>query len=295
MCPAFAAVIDRDGTDPTSVRVVVYMTRRRPLAKPNPLSTFWQYRFLIGQLTRRDVVLKYRGSVLGIGWSFFHPLLLLAAFTLVFGGVLGTRWGGTGSGLEFALFIYCGLLVFTPFSEVVGAAPRLLYGYQSYVKKIVFPTEILPLVAVLAATVHGVANLALLAVAVMLSGHGHWTLLLMPLVLLPAWLFTLGLAWLLAAAGAYMRDLAHAMPVLTQVLMFLSPVFYPMDAAPPALRGLHLANPLAMAMEDVRRAALEGLPPRWDLWLAMIAVGLAAALLGHAFFRSAKEEFADVL
>lgn len=267
----------------------------RPL---NPLSIatdLWRQRYLIGQLTRRDVVLKYRGSVLGIGWSFFHPLLLLAAFTLVFGGVMGARWGGVGSGLELALFIYCGLLVFTPFAEVAGAAPRLLYGYQSYVKKIVFPTEILPLVSVLGATVHGAANLLLLATAAVLSGHGHWTLLLTPVALLPAWLFTLGLAWLLAAAGAYVRDLAHVMPVLTQVLMFLSPVFYPLDAAPAALRGLHLANPLATAMEDVRRTALEGLPPRWELWLAMTALGLAVAFLGHAFFRSTKEEFADVL
>ncbi len=268
------------------------MRTSSPLLAPAAL---WRHRYLIGQLTRRDVVLKYRGSVLGIGWSFFHPLLLLGAFTLVFGGVLGARWSGGGSGLDLALFIYCGLLVFTPFAEVVSAAPRLLYGYQSYVKKIVFPTEILPLVAVFGATVHGAANLALLAVAAVASGHGHWTLLLTPVALLPAWLFTLGLAWLLTAVGAYVRDLAHIMPVLTQALMFLSPVFYPQEAAPAALRSLLQVNPLATTMEDVRRTALEGLPPHWNIWLTMTATCLVIAFLGHAFFRSAQEEFADVL
>lgn len=264
----------------------------------NPLriaADLYRYRYLIGQLTRRDVLLKYRGSYLGIGWSFFYPLLLLAAFTLVFGEVLGARWRGASGGLELALFIYCGLLVFTPFAEVAGSAPRLLYGYQNYVKKIVFPTEVLPLVAVLAATVHGVANFALLCAVALLSGKGHGTLLLTPLALVPAWLFTLGTAWFLSAVGAYVRDLGHVVPVLTQLLMFLSPVFYPLEAAPAALRGIHSINPLAAAMDDVRRTALEGLPPRWDVWLAMTAMGLAVAAAGYVFFRSAKEEFADVL
>lgn len=253
-------------------------------------------RYLIGQLTRRDVLLKYRGSYLGIGWSFLYPLLLLAAFSVVFGGVIGTRWGtATGRGLDLTLFIYCGLVVFTPFAEVASATPRLLQGYQSYVKKIIFPTEILPLVTVLSATLHGGVNFALLIGVALLAGHVHGTLLLAPLALLPAWLFLLGVAWFLTAAGVFVRDLAHAMPVLTQLLLFLSPVFYPLDAAPAALRGLHVVNPLAAAMGDLRRTVLEGLPPVWEVWFAMLAVGLATAVLGHAFFQHGKEEFADVL
>lgn len=254
-----------------------------------------RHRYLIGQLTRRDVVLKYRGSILGIGWSFLYPLLLLATFSFVFGGLLNTRWGNAGGGIQLTLFIYCGLLVFTPFAEVAAAAPRLLLSYQNYVKKIVFPTEILPLVTVLSATLHGVVNLALLVSVAVVTGHASSTLLLAPLALLPAWLFMLGLAWFLAAAGAFVRDLAHVMPVLTQVLMFLMPVFYPLEAAPPSLRGLHVVNPLAAAMEDLRRTVLQGQPPRWDIWFAMLAVGVVVAALGYAFFRGSKEEFADVL
>lgn len=256
---------------------------------------FTRHGYLLAQLVRREMLLKYRGSVLGIGWSFLYPLLLLATFTLVFGGVLGAKWGTRGTGIELALFIYCGLLVFTPFAEVAGATPRLLQNYQAYVKKIIFPTELLPLVIVLVATIHGLVNLLVLALVAMFAGQLQPMLLLVPLILLPAWLFILGMAWFLAAAGAYVRDLVHVMPVLIQLLMFLSPVFYPIDAAPAFLRQIHQINPLAMAMEDTRRAALQGLPPQWHIWFAMLVIGLAVAAIGYAFFMRSKEEFADVI
>lgn len=267
----------------------------------NPLNIapmLWRHRYLIGQLVRRDVLLKYRGSYLGIGWSFLYPLLLLVTFTLVFGGVFGGRWGSAGEGmrgLELALFIYCGLAVFIPFSEVISTAPRLLLSNQNFVKKIIFPTEILPLVSLLSATIHGTAHLLLLLLAALLAGHAHASMLLAPIALLPVWLFTLGLAWLITAAGVYVRDLAHGMPVLVQLLMFLSPVFYPLSAAPGFLRTLHSFNPLALAMEDMRRTVLMGQPPDWGNWLAMLATGFIFAALGHAFFVRCREEFADVL
>ena len=256
---------------------------------------FTHHGYLLAQLVRRDVLLKYRGSILGIGWSFLYPLLLLAAFTLVFGGVLGAKWGTKGTGIELALFIYCGLLVFTPFAEVASATPRLLQNYQAYVKKIIFPTELLPLVNVLAATLHGLVNLLVLVLVAALAGHSHPMLLLVPLILLPAWLFTLGIAWFLAAAGAYVRDLIHVMPVATQLLMFLSPVFYPLEAAPVFLQKIHQINPLAIAMEDTRRAVLDGLPPQWQPWFVMLGVGALAAYTGFKFFMNSKEEFADVI
>lgn len=256
---------------------------------------FSRHQYLIAQLVRRDVLLKYRGSFLGITWSFLYPLLLLAVFTLVFGSVIVSKWSTRGSGVDLALFIYCGLIVFTPFAEVAGTTPRLLQGYQAYIKKIIFPTEILPLVVVLSATVRGLANLTVLALVAILAGHLHLMLLVMPLILLPAWLFILGMAWFLAAAGAYVRDLIHVMPVFIQLIMFLSPVFYPVEAAPAFLRQVHYANPLAMAMQDTRRAVLDGLPPHWGTWFAMLVIGLSVAVLGYKFFQYGKEEFADVL
>jgi lipopolysaccharide transport system permease protein len=262
---------------------------------PAIVSHLWQHRYLVGQMVRRDVILKYRGSFMGIGWSFLYPLLLLAVFTLVFDQIIGTRWGHVRGGWDLALFLYCGLLVFTPFAEVASSTPRLLSGYQNLIKKIIFPSEILPLVTVLSATFHGLVNLLLLIAAITLTGHAHMTLLLAPVVLLPAWLFTLGLAWMLAATGVFVRDMAHAMPVLTQLLMFLTPVLYPLEAAPPALRNIHLFNPLAIAMEDLRRVALEGTLPHWGMWFVMLIIGLGVVTLGFAFFMNSREEFADVI
>jgi lipopolysaccharide transport system permease protein len=255
----------------------------------------FRHHYLISQFVRRDVLLKYRGSFLGIGWSFLYPLLLLAAFTLVFGGVLGARWGGQKSHLELALFIYCGLVVFTPFAEIASTTPRLLQANQVYVKKILFPTEILPLIALLSASVHACVNLFILVAAVAYSGQLHATALLLPIILLPVWLLTLGAAWFLAAAGCFVRDLIHIMPVLTQLLLFLSPVFYPADVAPPLLRELQQVSPLAVAIQDTRAALLDGTAPHWDVWLAMLITGMLVAALGYLFFRRCKEEFADVL
>lgn len=265
---------------------------------PTPISSLFANRYLIYQLVRREVVLKYRGSVLGLGWSFLHPLLLLAAFTLVFGGVFGGRWGEGNqgrSGIEMALFIYCGLAVFTPFAEVITNASRVLLSHQNFVKKIIFPTEILPVVSLLAASIHGLAHMSLLVLATVAAGHAQPTVLLLPMVLLPVWLFTLGLAWFIAAAGAYLRDLAHGIPVLTQLLLFILPVFYPGHAAPGALRTWNAYNPLALAIEDMRDLLLTGRSPDWSTWLATLAAGIACALLGYVLFMRCREEFADVL
>lgn len=247
-------------------------------------------------LVRRDVLLKYRGSYLGIGWSFLYPLLLLAAFTLVFGHVFGSRWPQPEHGeVPLSLAIYSGLVVFTPFSEILSSAPRLIHGYQNYVKKIIFPTEILPVTLVLSASIHAAINLSLLILALAFFVKLYPTLLLLPLVLLPAFLAALGVAWLLAAAGVFVRDLVHVMPVCVQILMFLSPVFYPASVVPDYLRWLYLVNPIGIVIEDLRRVALWGAFPCWENWGMSLTVGAATAILGYALFRRGKEEFADVL
>lgn len=256
------------------------------------------HRYLLIQLARREVLLRYRGSVLGIGWSFLHPLLLLLVFTLVFGGVFGGRWDSQTSsktGFDMALFIYCGLAVFTPFSEVISSAPRILFAHQHLVRKVVFPVELLPLTSFIAANVHAAAHFVLLILAVALHGKLEPTALLLPLVLLPAWLTTLGLAWMFAAAGAYVRDIGHGMPVLTQLMMFGMPVFYPSTASPGLLQTLNYFNPIAQSIENLRRIMLEHAMPNWSHWGLMLALSLICVLGGHLFFKRCREEFADVL
>ena len=260
------------------------------------LHKFKQTQYLLSQLVRRDILLKYRGSILGIAWSFLYPIILLTAFTFVFGTVLNTKWNLKGSGIDLALFIYCGLIVFTPFAEVVSVTPRLIQSYQAYVKKIVFPTEILPLVTVFSATIHGLVNLIVLVSVATLAGyHNISKILFLPIFLLPAWMFVLGIAWFFTAIGVYVRDLIHVIPVFTQLVLFLSPVFYPIDAAPPVLRQICRFNPLAMAMENTRHAVLEGAAPDFGHWMIMFSACFFIAVTGYIFFRHCKEEFADAL
>jgi lipopolysaccharide transport system permease protein len=265
----------------------------------NPLrvaAELYPHRYLIAQLTRRDVLLKYRGSYLGIGWSFLYPLFLLLTFTYVFGTVFRARWPQPeGQAVPLVLIMYCGLIVFNIFSEVAGAAPRLIHGYQNYVKKIVFPVEILPVVLVATACAHAVMNMVILALGVALFGDFHLTLLLSPLIVLPILFFAFGVAWILSAAGVFIRDIVHVMPVLMQIFMFLSPVFYPVGSAPAALRWLYDINPLSAVIENLRRVALWGQMPNWESWSMSLAVGLVAAVVGYALFQHVKAEFADAL
>ena len=257
-----------------------------------------KHRFLIKQLTKRDLLSQYRGSYLGIGWSFLYPLLLLCGYTLVFSGVFGGRWGqnkGSANGIELALFIYCGLVVFFPLSEVLTNTPRILLSHQNFVKKIIFPTQILPLISTLSASIRGGAHVLLLVCAAFLTGHVHPSVLLVPVILFPAWLIMLGLAWFMAAVGAYVRDLAHGMPIFMQLMMFLLPVFYPSAAAPDPLRALHNIDPLSQTIDGVRRVILEGSRPDWHIWWITLIAGFIFAFLGYIFFMQCKEEFADVL
>jgi lipopolysaccharide transport system permease protein len=264
---------------------------------PVTMSTdLFRHRYLIGQLTRRDVLLKYRGSYLGIGWSFLYPLLLLAAFTFVFSRIFGSRWPQpAGQAMPFALIMYCGLIVFNIFAEVAGAAPRLIHGYQSYVKKIIFPVEILPATLVASACIHAAINIAILLLAIAWFGTWHMTLLLVPVVLLPMLFLALGVAWLLAAAGVFVRDLVHVMPVFMQVFMFLSPVFYSVSVVPEYLQWFYLLNPLSTIIEDLRKVALWGQAPNWSSWALTLAISFLFTVIGYAAFRHGREEFADVL
>jgi lipopolysaccharide transport system permease protein len=265
----------------------------------NPLTivtSLLRHRYLIGQLTRRDVLLKYRGSYLGIAWSFLYPLLLLSTFTFVFGNILGSRWPQpAGHATPFALIMYCGLIVFNIFSEVASAAPRLILGYQSYVKKIIFPVEILPVVLVATAWIHAAINLVILLLATVLFTEVHSTIVLIPIVLLPMVFFSFGLAWFLSATGVFVRDLVHVMPVFVQIFMFLSPVFYAVSAVPHYLHWFYKLNPLSAVIEDLRRVALWGEMPHWGSWSITLSVSLITAIVGYIFFVRGKEEFADVL
>jgi lipopolysaccharide transport system permease protein len=265
----------------------------------NPMrifSKFWQTRYLIGRLVMREVLLKYRGSYMGVGWSFLHPLLLLATYSLVFGKTYGKHWVQSNpDGASYPLFVFCGLIIFNLFSEVASIAPRYIGGYISYVKKIIFPTEILPVVLFLSACVHACINFLILSLAVLFSGNFFWTSLLTPLILIPFLLFLLGLGWFLAAFGVFVKDLSHLIPTLIQVTLFITPVFYPVNLVPAHFHWFYEINPISSTMENVRLVMLLGEYPAWNNLATSYVIGILTLFIGYRFFSNSKEEFADVL
>lgn len=263
----------------------------------NPLITLpglLRHRYLLGQLVKRDILLKYRGAMFGVAWIFLSPLVMLGIFAYVFGHIFQARWPLQSAEMPFWLMLYAGLIVFNLFAETVSRAPGTVRGYPSYVKKIIFPVEILPLVPLGAGLVHAAFNLLILAGALAWFGQLDPGLLLFPLLVVPVLLLGLGCAWFLAAWGVFIKDMTQIVPLFVQMLLFLSPVFYPVSAVPAALRPLYQLNPIGAVIEATRTALLGQAIP-WNAWLAALAFGLVAAVLGLAFFTHARDEFADAL
>jgi len=263
----------------------------------NPIrivTDIWRHRYLLGQLVKRDVLLRYRGAMFGVLWIFLSPLIMLAIFAFVFGHIFQTRWPQQYETMPFWLTLFSGLIGFNIFSEAVSRSPSAVRGFPNYVKKIIFPVEILPLVPLGAALVHGAFNFLILLMALAVTGNLHGQILLYPLLLAPLLLLTLGLSWFLAAWGVFIKDMTQIVPLFVQMLLFLSPVFYPVSVVPEALRPIYMHNPLGVVIEAGRAATL-GVPIPWGSWTTSLVAGVVVALLGHAFFRHSREEFADVL
>ena len=277
---------------------------RRVKSRPYPESpadvfmSFWRHRRLVFQLARRDVAGRYRGSYLGLGWSLFSPLLMLAVYTLVFGVIFKARWGTTttGSVAEFGLVLFTGLFVFGIFSECVNRSPSLVLSRANFVKRVVFPLEILPWVALASSLFHAAVTLAvLLAASFLIYGGIAVTFPLIIIVLLPLILFTLGVSWMLAALGVYVRDVAQTVGVITSALMFLSPVFYPVSAVPPQVHAIFAINPLTIVLEQARDVLLWGKGPDYLALAPYLLGSIAIAWLGLVAFQRARVGFADVL
>lgn len=263
----------------------------------NPLRIFtdiWRNRYLLGQLTKRDVLLRYRGAMFGVLWIFLSPLIMLAIFAFIFGHIFQARWSQLDTDVPFWLLLYSGLIAFNLFAETISRAPSSVRGYPSFVKKIIFPVNILPVVPLGAALVHAGFNLLILIAALALVGHLHVGVLLFPLLVVPLLLLALGLSWFLAAWGVFIKDLTQIVPVFVQMLMFLSPVFYPISVVPESLRPIYQLNPLGTVIETTR-AAVNGYPVEWSAWCVSLIFCIAAAILGYAFFQHSRDEFADVL
>jgi len=252
---------------------------------------------LIWQFARRDVQSRYRGSLLGLTWSFLTPLMMLAVYTFVFREVLNARWpGSNGGALEFALRAFTGLLVFNLFSELLSRAPNLVTGQPNLVKKVVFPLEILPWVAVLAGLFHAALNVLVLVAVMLFNGlTPTWTWLALPLIFVAFMPFLLGLGWLLSSLGVYLRDIGQATGMVSSVLMFMSPIFYPTQALPAMWREWMWLNPLTLIIEQIRAVTLDGHWPDWEALGLYLAISLVFASLASRWFAATRRGFSDVL
>ena len=261
------------------------------------VASVWRHRGLVWAMVRREVAGRYRGSVMGLLWSLFNPIFMLAVYTFVFSVVFQARWNvGSDSKTEFALMLFAGLMVFSLFAECLSRAPGLVVGNVNYVKKVIFPLDILPWVALGSALFHFLVSLGVWLIAyILLFGMPNITILLLPLVVFPLLLLSLGLSWLLASLGVFLRDVGQVVAVLIPVLMFMAPIFYPITALPEAYRGYLLLNPLTAIIEQARKVMYFGQLPDFTQLALHGVISLAVFWLGFAWFQKTRKGFADVL
>ena len=268
-----------------------------PASPASMLRSLWGNRELIVQMARREVIGRYKGSLMGLMWSFLNPVFMLAVYSFVFSVAFKARWsGGNESQTQFAVVLFSGMIVHALFAEVLNRAPGIILGNVNYVKKVVFPLEILTVVSLCAALFHALVSLLVLLVAFsMMNGFIHWTMIFAPLVLLPLMILSLGFGWMLSSLGVFVRDIGQLIVVLTSALMFLSPVFYPVSALPETVQPWLQLNPLTFIIEQTREVLIWGRLPDWK-GLTIYFVGASIfAWLGYFWFQKTRKGFADVL
>lgn len=261
-------------------------------------ATLWRNRGLIAALVKREVVGRYRGSVMGIAWSFFNPMLMLITYTFVFSVVFQARWGlgNDESKTDFAMLLFVGLIMHGLFAECINRAPVLILSNVNYVKKVIFPLEILSLVAFGSALFHTAISLAVLLLAqLLLNQQLPWTILLFPFILLPLAFATMGFAWFLASIGVYLRDIGQITGIFTTILLFISAVFFPISALPAQYQIWLKLNPLALIIEQGRKILIFGQLPDFELLGVLLFIGIMIAWAGFAWFQKTRKGFADVL
>ncbi len=298
VAPAHGAI-----TGIAEMPIAVYNDRPAPiLAHLNPVrmvATLWSHRGLALQLARRDIEARYRSQRLGLLWAVINPLILLAIYTFVFGVIFPNRVGGSHQehlGL-YALNVFLGLVTFGLFRDLFNHAPGLVVGHRNYVKRVVFPLEVLTIADLLSCLFN-----MLIGVVVWLVGYlaiqrdiPPFETLLYPVLILPVALLGLAASWFLSALTVFVRDLSNAVEMISTMLFFLTPIFYNLNNVPPTMRQLLRFNPLAQAVEGARAAMIRGEQPDWASWSITLIAAALAAVAGFAFFSKARRAFADVL
>ncbi|WP_306150202.1 MULTISPECIES: ABC transporter permease [unclassified Roseibium] len=269
--------------------------------KTTPASKFNQYVNIAAPLFQRDMLGRYRGSVMGLAWTFFVPLLMLAIFTFMFGTVFQMRWAAKGAPatdgtLGFALTLFIGLITHSFISEVITRAPSIIVSNANMVKRLVFPLEIFPVMVVSTALLQYFVGLFIfLAFKLFVTGSISIGALWLPVIILPFTILLCGISWLIAGASVYLRDIGQLMGLAATVLLFMSPVFYPLSMLPDHLWPIFMFNPLTFIIEQSRHVVFTGTAPDWTGLAIYYVVSLGVAAAGFAAFQRMRRGFSDVL
>jgi lipopolysaccharide transport system permease protein len=266
------------------------------MARKNFVERVWERRNVFWELLKRDISGRYSGSFLGLFWSFFNPLLMLGVYTLAFREFLGMRWPGLATGTDFSLMIFSGMIVHSLMAECIIRGPTIIVSQSNLVKRVVFPLAILPCVTVLSALFNTLLSMIVLLGFVLLLQHSlHASVLYLPLVFAPYILLLCGVCWLMASLGVFIRDITQIAGVITTILMFLSPVFYPASSLHEPYRSLIGWNPLTLIIEQTRAVVLFGHAPDWQALGVYTLAAMVVMLFGYAWFQRTRDGFADVL
>lgn len=258
--------------------------------------SFWRHRSLAIELTKREFSGKYRGSFGGLLWSFAQPLFLLTVYTVAFGVILKARWGFSGSTREYALMLFAGLIVFNAFSEVLNKSTTLITSNPNFVKKVVFPLELLPVIVVATALMHALIGVCVWFTGyILLIGQPKATALAFPLVFICFVPVLLGMAWLLSAVGVVVKDIGQLTGMLNHTLLFMTPIFYSIEAAPPLLQSLLMLNPLTFVVEQFRLVLFYGQMPALKGLAVYFCLASVFAWLSYVLFKRLRPSFADMV
>ena len=251
---------------------------------------------LIFSLAKRDLLTRYKGSVLGIVWAIVTPVVTIAIFTFIFAGIFGARFGGSNSHWDYALYLFCGLVPWNMFQETLQQSATTITGHANLVKRVVFPLETLPVAQALSALGNQLfATVALLFAIVLIQHQLPLTVLWLPVVLIPQLLLTVGAAWLLASLGVFLRDIVPGVSLVLMAWMYLTPIIYPESVVPEKFRWLISINPFTALIRTYRRIFLEGQSPDWAGLGFFAIIGFVMFVFGYWWFARTRKNFADVI
>ncbi len=283
-------------TPPSPTAEEPILTTRNEVVEVPPVTALLGYRTMIKLMVKRDFQSRYRGSLLGALWPLIHPIGHLLLYTFVFCVVLKVRFGQDGSTGNFALYLMSGLLAWGAISESLARSTTCVLEVPNYVKRVVFPLEIIPLVVAISALATQLGGMLILSLCAGVYQQAlHASLLYIPMIMFSQVLFMVGLSWILASLGVYVRDIRHLMSLALSAWMYMTPIVYPASALPENLRFLVWINPVAGMVGDYRRVMLEGKAPDFGIFAVYTAVSIALFFAGYYFFMKTKRSFADVM